>query len=226
MLVKSVAVPASATMVATCPVSLNPMLSGLPDQLSHLLTSAPLTRKKLLEVELSWNDLPEGNAGIASVLRVFLLTWDPLETEPPRPSAFATSNGDPYEVVLYIPLWSLAELAAGETVAAVLGELGGKAVFNAWGSRLAPGTDVYDLMTGPGSPDGLFGVPAQIKAVDGRWDAIGLGAITDIVKHAYGAVDLDRSRVELTSVTVSRAGCPACEGERFGFVAHLVESSS
>jgi hypothetical protein len=200
------------------------MLTGLPDQVRHLVTSAPLTRKKLLELELNWDDLPPGKARLASALRVFLLTWDPLETEPPRPGAFATSNEDPYEVVLYIPVWSLAELAAERTIAAVLGEQGGRVVFNAWVNERDPQPGATDLLADADSPDTMFGVPAQIKAIDGRWDAIGLGAITDIVKHAHGAVDLDRSLVELAPVTVSRAGCPACEGERFGFIAHLMEA--
>jgi hypothetical protein len=109
-------------------------------------------------------------------------------------------------------------------VAAVLGDLGGVVVSSAWLDTLHPGPDAHDLLADEASPDQMFGVPAKIRAADGRWDAIGLGAITDIVKHAYGAVDLDRSLVELTPATVSRTGCPACAGERFGFIADLMES--
>ena len=73
-------------------------------------------------------------------------------------------------------------------------------------------------------PDGPFGAPAKITAVDGGWGAIGLGAITDIVNAAYGPVDLDRSPVRLGPVAVKRPGCPACAGEQFGFIAGLVEA--
>ena len=102
------------------------MLSGLPDSVSQLLTDAPLNEKELLELSLTWDDLPPGNARVAGTLRVFVLTWDPLEVEASRPSAFAAVNEDPSEVVLYIPLWSLASLAAGRTVASVLGDLAGR----------------------------------------------------------------------------------------------------
>jgi hypothetical protein len=41
-----------------------------------------------------------------------VITWDPLELRPPRPSAFATANAQPLELVVYVPYWSLAEMTA------------------------------------------------------------------------------------------------------------------
>jgi hypothetical protein len=202
------------------------MLSGLPDSVSQLLANAPINEKELLELRLTWDDLPPGNARMAGALRVFILTWDPLEVEASRPSAFAAVNEDPSEVVLYIPLWSLASLAAGRTVTSVLGDLAGRLVISAWMNDMAGAgsSDLLENIDTDDEPDGPFGAPAKITVVDGGWGPIGLGAITDIVKHAYGPVDLDRSSVKLGPVAVKRPGCPACAGEQFGFIAGLAEA--
>ena len=203
------------------------MLSGLPDSVSQLLANAPIDEKKLLELHLTWDDLPPGNARVAGTLRVFVLTWDPLEVEASRPSAFAAVNEDPSEVVLYIPLWSLASLAAGRTVASVLGGLAGRLIISAWMNGMTAGSGSSDLLESidtDDEPDGPFGAPAKITVVDGGWEPIGLGAITDIVKHVYGPVDLDRSPVRLGPVAVKRPDCPACAGEQFGFIAGLAEA--
>jgi hypothetical protein len=203
------------------------MLAGLPEAVSKLLTDAPINEKKLLELRLTWDDLPPGNARVAETLRVFVLTWDPLEVEASRPSAFAADSADPPEVVLYIPLWSLATLAVGRTVASVLGDLAGRVIISAWMNHMTGESDSSDLLesTDTGDEkDGPFGAPAKITAVDGRWEPIGLGAITDIVKDAYGPVDLDRSPVKLGRVAVKRPDCPACAGEQFGFPAGLGEA--
>jgi hypothetical protein len=203
------------------------MLSGLPDSVSKLLADAPINEKELLELRLTWDDLTPGNARVAETLRVFILTWDPLEVEASRPDAFAAVNEDLPEVVLYIPLWSLASLADGRTVASVLADLAGRLVIAAWMNQLMGESGSSELLgnTDAGDePDGPFGAPAKIAAVNGRWEDIGLGAITDIVKDAYGPVDLDRSPVKLGPAAVKRPGCPACAGERFGFIAGLVEA--
>jgi hypothetical protein len=55
---------------------------------------------------------------------------------------------------------------------------------------------------------------------------IGLGAITDIVRHAFGPVDLDRSPVEVAPVVPRSVGCPACAARRFGFPADLAEAQA
>jgi hypothetical protein len=202
------------------------MLAGLPDSVSRLLTDAPLNEKKLLELRLTWDDLPPGNARVAETLRVFVLTWDPLEVEASRPSAFAAVNEDPSEVVLYIPLWSLASLAVGRTVASVLGDLAGRVIISAWMNHMTGESGSSDLLENIDSgdeKDGPFGAPVKITAVDGGWEDIGLGAITDIVKHRYGPVDLDRSPVKLGRA-VKRPGCPACAEEQFSFIAGLAEA--
>jgi hypothetical protein len=210
--------------------------SMLPDLVAHLLSSAPVTRKKLLELRLRWDDLPPGRTRMAEALRVFVLTWDPLELNSPRPPAVATANADPLEVVVYVPRWSL--MSGPEPAVSVLGTLGGTAVATAAAyaddvvsgryPALAAAREAPDLLSGPASglsgPASGLGDPAEIRAVTGRWEDIGLGVITDIVQQAHGPVDLDRSLVELSPVPVPKPGCPACAGKRFGFIADLVES--
>ena len=68
---------------------------------------------------------------MAEFLRVFVITWDPLELDDARPPAFATANSD--ELCVYVPFWSLGGLAErrGTDVAEVLGWLGGCAVVTA-----------------------------------------------------------------------------------------------
>ena len=45
---------------------------------------------------------------MADALRLFVVTWDPLEWLAPRPEAVATANAWPLELVVYVPVWSLA----------------------------------------------------------------------------------------------------------------------
>jgi hypothetical protein len=206
--------------------------SGLPGDVSSLLASPPLTETRLAELELTWHDLPPAEAKVAGDLRVFVVTWDPLEWSFPRPVAVGTVNTAPREIVVYVPVWRLTELAEerGVTVADVLSELGGIAVTNAVTHAKETGEGrfpelvfrgrVPDLMSGeaPG-----FG-QAAISAVSQEWDPLGLGAIQDFIQQAYGPVDLDRSLVELASVD-PWPGCPACAGRRFRFPAELGENS-
>ena len=47
---------------------------------------------------------------MADALRLFVVTWDPLEWLAPRPEAVATANAWPFEIVVYVPVWSLVEM--------------------------------------------------------------------------------------------------------------------
>ena len=87
---------------------------------------------------------------------------------------------------------------------------------------LAARGEVPDLLSDPAAGSALGA--ADITALSGEWEPIGLGAITDLVQHAFGPVDLDRSPVELATVTAVHRGCPACAGGRFGFPGALAES--
>ncbi len=208
-------------------------LSGLPDPLQQLMAQPPVTEKKLLELRAEWPALSPSQAQMADALRLFLITWDPLELLAPRPAAFAAINTDPLELAVYLPCWTLAELAAGQgrTMAAVLSAVAGAAVMTGAAHRDVVLSDRYPDLGRQGKVPDLVGDlaagsaldQAAMRAVSPQWEDIGLGAITDIVQHALGPVDLDRSPVELRA-TGSRPGCPACGGQRFNFPADLAEA--
>lgn len=198
-----------------------------------LLSRPPLRRTRLLELRPRWAGLAGARARLAELLRVFVVTWDPLELDGERPPAFGTANSG--ELCVYIPFWRLEELAERRDADAadVLGWLGGCAVVVAEGheedvtagryARLVASGEAPDLLSAAladltGQPP--LGRPEAIVAVGG-WGEIGLGMITDVVQQAYGPVDLDRSKVELASLPAPRPGCPACAGRRFGFPADL-----
>jgi hypothetical protein len=209
------------------------LLAGLPSDVQLLLARPPLDDTRLLELAARWEGLPPALAKMAEALRLFVVTWDPLEWLAPRPEAVATANAWPLEIVVYVPVWSLAELATRQetSMAAVLAGLGGRAVTVAAAHEDAVTSGRYAEFAARGElPRLLSGeaAPALGEAVftaEGPlWDDIGLGAITDFVQDAFGPVDLDRSLVELTITSVPRPGCPACAGWRFNFPAHLAES--
>src|ERR1700678_680500 len=183
------------------------LLAGLPGDVQALLARPPLDDTMLLELAARWEGLPSALAGMAEALRLFVVTWDPLEWLAPRAEAVATANAWPVEIVVYVPVWSLAEVATRRdtTLAAELAA-----------RRKVPG-----LLSGDPAP--ALG-EAVITAETPSWDDIGLGAITDFVQQAFGPVDLDRSLVELTVRAATRSGCPACAGRRFKFLADLADA--
>jgi hypothetical protein len=210
------------------------LLRELPDEVGQLLATAPIIEKKLLELGVAWRDLSPVQAQMADALRVFVITWDPLEQLPGRPAGFCTANAAASvldELVVYTPLWSLVELATERdvTLAAVLGSMAGSAVVTAAAHEQSVTAGRYpDLVVEGEAPDLLSDLaagaalgPVDVRLVSDGWEAIGLGAITDVVQHAFGPVDLDRSLVELAAPSESVQGCPACAGRRFNFPADL-----
>jgi len=209
------------------------LLADLPGDVRALLADPPLDDTSLLELTARWEGLTPALAEMAEALRLFVVTWDPLEWLAPRPEAVATSNTWPLEIVVYVPVWSLAEMATRRqtTMAAVLARLGGRAITTAAAHEdavtsgryadLAARGQVPDLLSADTGPE--LG-EAVIAAEAPSWDAIGLGAITDFVQQAFGPVDLDRSLVELTVTAAPLPGCPACAGRRFKFPADLGDS--
>lgn len=209
------------------------LLSGLPSGVRALLASPPLTDPKLLELAARWKGLPSSQVRMADALRLFVVTWDPLEWLAPRPEVIATVNAWPLELVVYVPVWSLADIARRKhtTMAAVLTALGGSAITTAAAHEDAVISGRYAGLAARGKvPDLLSGEPgpdlseAAIAAVSLGWEDIGLGAIIDFVQQAFGLVDFDRSLVELTSTSAPLPGCPACAGRRFKFPADLADS--
>ena len=209
------------------------LLSGLPNGVRALLASPPLTEPRLLELAARWEGLPPAHARMADALRLFVVTWDPLEWLAPRPGAVATANAWPLELVVYVPVWSLADIArrTHTTMAAILAGLGSSAITTAAAHEDAVMSGRYAELAARGKvPDLLSGEPgpglseAAIAAVSPDWEEIGLGAITDFVQQACGPVDFGRSLVELTAASVPLPGCPACAGRRFKFPADLADS--
>ena len=209
------------------------LYADLPAALRLLLVDPPLTEKKLLELSVTWPGLAVAQARVAGLLRVFVITWDPLEHRAPRPECFAVINvdHDGSELVVYLPIWSLVDSARTRrtTVRAVVGALAGSAVAAAAGTADAVTATrrtarVDDLLADRAGGTAL-GTPA-IDLVTLGWEDIGLGAITDIVTHTFGPVDLDRSPVALAAAAERQVGCPACAGRRFGFPADLAEAQA
>jgi hypothetical protein len=211
------------------------LLAGLPGDVQALLADPPLDDTRLLELAAQWEGLTPALAEMADALRLFVVTWDPLEWLAPRPEAVATSNPWPTEIVVYVPVWSLAEMATRRqtTMAAVLAGLGGRAITTAAAHEDAVTSGRYAELAARGQVPGLLsGDPgpalgeAVITTQTPSWDEIGLGAITDFVQQAFGPVDLDRSLVELTATDAPLPGCPACGGRRFKFPADLGDSQA
>src|SRR5258705_3670209 len=211
------------------------LLAGLPDDVQPVLARPPLTDTRLLELSARWDGLgpTPALAKMADALRLFVVTWDPLEWLTPRPEAVARANAWPFEIVVYVPVWSLAEMAQqGETtMAAVLTRLGGRAVATAAAHEDAITSGRYAELAARGKvPDLLSGDPASaldeavIVAESRGWDAIGLGAITDFVQQEVRPVELDRSLVELAATDDPWPGCPACAGRRFYLPPDLAHS--
>jgi hypothetical protein len=212
------------------------LLSDLPDEVRQSLATPPVTEKKLLELGVAWTGLSPSQARMADAVRLFVITWDPLEWRAGRPDGFATANaGEPgLELVVYAPVWSLVELATERkvTMAAVLGSMAGSAVVTAAAHEQSVTAGRYpDLVTQQAVPDLLSDPaagsalgPVDVRLMSAGWEDIGLGAITDIVQHAFGPVALDRSPVELAAPDESHLGCPACAGHRFHFPAELADA--
>lgn len=212
------------------------LLAGLPDRVQRLLAEPPAMDKMLIELSVTWRGLTDELARLADAVRLFVITWDPLEGMVDRTDAFATTNGGSadLEIVVYLPTWSLLRLAAERdgTLAAVMGATAGSAVVTAadhdetvYAGRypeLAARHAVPDLLADPAA-GGALGA-ADITAASAEWEPMGLGAITDLAQHEFGPVEFDRSPVELAAVTDVRHGCPACAGGRFGFPGALAEA--
>jgi tetratricopeptide (TPR) repeat protein len=203
-----------------------------------VLRKAPVRDKMLAELALGWVGLAGAEARMAAALRVFVVTWDPLEHQAPRPVAAATVNAGPpgLEIVVYVPVWWVMESVAGRQVpvAEVVGELAGSAVVVAAHNEEAVTEGRYLRLRRQGSVPDLLGEPAagaalgipELSLVSEGWEPIGLGAIADVVQDALGPVDLDRSPVELAAAADPVEDCPACAGRRFGFPGELGEATS
>jgi hypothetical protein len=187
----------------------------LPGEVVTLLSNPPVGEKVLLELAAEWPELESALVEVAESVRLFVLTWDPLDWLPGRPDYFHVRNaaddrGDA-ELVIYFTLPGLERMLDadrhGSTVAGVLGGVATQLVAAAAESP---------------APEAL----PTIGLVSPGWAPIGLGAITDVAVHAFGPVDLDRSLVALPRASKHDDACPACHGQQFGFIADLMEATA
>ncbi len=198
--------------------------------------AAPVEEKVLVELGVAWPGLTGAQVRMPEALRLFLVTWDPLEHHVPRPVAFAMVNAGPpgLELVVYLPVCVLMAAPGGqERVADVVGELGGSAVVVAAANEEAVVSGRYPALASRGSvprlrsasrrswagnprgDSGVRGVGADRPGRDqrcraGRAGAGGSGPLTGGVGRLCQAA----------------AGCPACRGRRFGFPGELGESAA
>lgn len=210
-------------------------MAGLTSEVRDALAAAPDDERALLELRLGWTGLGEAEARIAARMRAFLLTWDPLEWVEDRGAGWATAtgDGDSFEVVLYLPLVeTLEQVERGEgTTAAVLGKLAGSVLAVGARHEQALVAGIYAQLVRAGEAPSLLcelgspaGSPApELALAHEGWEPIGLGAIQDLVQEAFGPVDLDRGAVRLEPSRSPVPGCPACDGQRFGFPGELAE---
>ena len=202
-----------------------------------LLEAAPEDEFAVLELRLDWPyDLEIHPRHAQLWLRCFVLTKDPLSWIANRGEAWTavTLDGEVLEVDLYLTL-DLVRRTIQETGGDLASAVGryASAVMQAalereeellagdYPDRAVRG-ETPRLLDGPDRADDVLGAPA-IQAKRG-WSPVGLGALTDLVQHAFGHVDLDRSNVVLDPVEPVTEGCPACDGHAFGYPSSLEEA--
>jgi hypothetical protein len=215
------------------------MSSPLPSgDLHDLLADAPTGDYSLLELELDWDGLDAADEQLAAALRLFVVTWDPLDWLADRGVIWATANadGDTLELPAYLLLAEVRRRLddCDGDLNACFSPLAATVLGNALDSRgtILAGAQPTLAFRGDaralnfprrdGAPDLRL---LDVRAPLGRWEPLGLGAIQDLVQEAYGPVDFDRSQVALNQIGAPRPGCPACAGRRFGFPGDLAESA-
>jgi hypothetical protein len=204
-----------------------------------LLEAAPDDEFALVELRLDWPyDLEIHPEHRQLWLRCFVITKDPLGWIPNRGEAWTavTVDDEVLEVDLYLTL-DLVRRTLEETegdLAAAVGRYGTTVLAAALEReeemlegdypRLAARGEVPRLLQDVDGDHGALGVPAiQVKR---SWSKVGLGALTDLVQHAFGEVDLDRSNVTLDPVQPVDDECPACKGQAFGYPTSLEEAKA
>ncbi|MDP2710377.1 MAG: SEC-C domain-containing protein [Solirubrobacteraceae bacterium] len=202
-----------------------------------LIEGAPDDEFALIELRLDWPPTLEVYPRHKQLwLRCFVITQDPLGWIPDRGDAWTavTVDDEVLEVDLYLTLdavRSALEETEGDLAAAV-GRYAGTVMAAAlereeelldgdYPRRAARG-ETPRLLSDLEGDHGSFGTPALQAKRD--WSPVGLGALTDLVQHAFGAVDLDRSNVSLDPVEPVDEDCPACKGQVFGYPSSLEQA--
>ncbi|HWC26234.1 MAG TPA: SEC-C domain-containing protein [Solirubrobacteraceae bacterium] len=202
-----------------------------------LLDAAPEDEYQLIELRLDWPyDLDVHPRHKQLWLRCFVITQDPLDWIADRGDAWTavTLDGEVLEVDLYLTIDALRRILeeTGGDLAAAVGRYASAVMAAALEReeellegdypRLAARGEVPRLLDDLERDPGAFGTPSiQVRR---GWSPIGLGALTDLVQHAFGDVDLDRSPVVLDPVEPVDEHCPACAGYSFAYPSSLEEA--
>ncbi|HEX4364748.1 MAG TPA: SEC-C metal-binding domain-containing protein [Solirubrobacteraceae bacterium] len=206
---------------------------------TSLIEAAPEDEFALVELRLDWPyDLDIHPRHKQLWLRCFVLTQDPLSWIPDRDDAWTavTVDDEVLEVDLYLTVDAVRRAMedAGTSLDDAVGRYGATVMAAALEReeellegdypRLAARGETPRLLADLEGDHGAFGTPTvQTKAA---WSPIGLGALTDLVQHAFGAVDLDRTPVTLTTVEPVTDDCPACKGQSFGYPSSLEDAKA
>jgi hypothetical protein len=202
-----------------------------------LLLAAPEEEFALIELRVDWPpDLDIYPEHRQMWLRCFVITADPLGWIPDRGEAWTavTVDDEVLEVDLYLTV--AAVRAAMEDfdgdMAGAVGRYAGTVMAAALAReeellagdypRRAARGEAPRLLADLDADHGAFARPSiQAKR---SWSSVGLGALTDLVQHAFGAVALDRSNVVLDPVEPVTDDCPACQGQAFGYPSSLEDA--
>jgi hypothetical protein len=202
-----------------------------------LLDAAPEEEFALIELRLDWPTNLEIYPEHRQLwLRCFVITADPLGWIPDRGEAWTavTVDEDVLEVDLYLTVAAVRAAIEehGGDMAAAVGRYAGTVMAAALAReeeliagdypRRAARGETARLLADLDGDHGAFSRPA-IQARR-SWSAVGLGALTDLVQHAFGAVELDRSNVVLDPVEPVSEDCPACQGQAFGYPSSLEDA--
>ena len=202
-----------------------------------LLDAAPEEEFALVELRLDWPpDLDIYPQHKQLWLRCFVITADPLGWVPDRGEAWTavTVEDEVLEVDLYLTVAAVRAAIEehGGDMAAAIGRYAGTVMAAALEReeeliggdypRLAARGEIPRLLADLDGDHGAFARPA-IQARR-SWSPVGLGALTDLVQHAFGAVDLDRSNVVLDPVEPVSEDCPACRAQAFGYPSSLEQA--
>lgn len=156
-----------------------------------LLATPPPDEYALLELTVDWDQLVDVEAQLASALRVFVITRDPLDWLPRRGNAWATANadGDGLELPVYIVREELDRRieAHGGDPAAAVGALGASVVTAACACQGIVFAGGYPELAFREEVPRLLDQPAQaaelatpeIGVLSTGWEPIGLGAVQD-----------------------------------------------
>jgi tetratricopeptide (TPR) repeat protein len=186
--------------------------AGLPGDLQALLIAAPSTDKSLLELQVSWGGLSPELARMADALRVFVVSWDPLEWL----GAGALGDACARLERPHLPNGLLGRLAGAEEIMFTKAEpdrLAAWAVALIEAAGWFPGRD-EDLAMALGAEPDMPWLPEWTLNMVLDLGRVGLGELAAEVGAALAAVDVANASVYAADVGVALAEAGRGEAAR------------